>query len=128
MRGEAAYNLTENNDSVAWLGGFDIDLPFWNANLNVQETGTLVLDDTTNNKIVANFTTSFANDKIAPEVTVMYGVEKKDLVVMPKLAFKPDQNLTITASGMYIWCGNDDSEFKVWENNSFVNLGVMYQF
>lgn len=128
LRGEAAYNLTENNDSVAWLGGFDIDLPFWNANLNVQETGTLVLDDTTNNKIVANFTTSFANDKIAPEVTVMYGVEKKDLVVMPKLAFKPDQNLTITASGMYIWCGNDDSEFKAWEKNSFVNLGVMYQF
>ena len=128
LRGEAAYNLTENNDSVAWLGGFDIDLPFWNANLNVQETGTLVLDDTTNNKIVANFTTTFANDKVAPEVTVMYGVENKDLVVMPKLAFKPDQNLTITASGMYIWCGNDDSEFKAWEKNSFVNLGVTYQF
>ena len=137
LRGEAAYNLTKDtdgtdpyvqNNSVAWLGGFDIDLPFWNANLNVQETGTYVLQDTTNNKIVANITTSFANDKLAPEVTVMYGVENKDLVVMPKFAFKPDQNLTLTASGMYIWCGDDNSEFKAWENNSFVNLGVSYQF
>ena len=49
VRGEFAYNLTDDtdgtdpwvhNNSIAWLGGFDIDLPFWNANLNVQETGS----------------------------------------------------------------------------------------
>jgi len=153
VRGEFAYNLTEDtdgtdpwvhNNSIAWLGGFDIDLPFWNANLNVQETGSYILNNDecdkksgdvdydktayTNNKVVANVTTSFLNDKVAPEVTVMYGIERKDLVVMPKLAFKPDQNLTLTASGMYIWCGDDNSEFKSWEKNSFVSLGAKYQF
>ena len=58
----------------------------------------------------------------------MYGIENKDLVVMPKLAFKPDQNLTLTASGMYIWCGGDNSEFKSWEKNSFVSLNASYKF
>lgn len=153
LRGEFAYNLTEDkdgtdpwvhNNSVAWLGGFDIDLPFWNANLNVQEIGSYILNNDecdknaadvdydktayTNNKVAANVTTSFLNDKVAPEVTVMYGIERKDLVVMPKLAFKPDQNLTLTASGMYIWCGDDNSEFKSWEKNSFVSLGATYKF
>ncbi len=153
VRGEFAYNLTDDfdgtnpwvhNNSIAWLGGFDIDLPFWNANLNVQEIGSYVfhgdecdkntldvdygLNGYTNNKIVCNITTSFLNDKLAPEVTVMYGIENKDLVVMPKLAFKPDQNLTLTASGMYIWCGGDNSEFKSWEKNSFVSLSASYKF
>ena len=153
VRGEFAYNLTEDkdgtdpwvhNNSVAWLGGFDIDLPFWNANLNVQETGSYILNNDecdkhaadvdydktayTNNKVVANVTTSFLNDKVAPEVTVMYGIERKDLVVMPKLAFKPDQNLTLTASGMYIHCADEESEFYAWRKNSFVNIGATYQF
>ena len=79
-------------------------------------------------KIVANFTTSFANDKIAPEVTVMYGIERGDLVVMPKLAYKPDQNLTLTASGMLINCADEDSEFYAWRRNSFVSVGAKYQF
>ena len=153
VRGEFAYNLTDDtdgtdpwvhNNSIAWLGGFDIDLPFWNANLNVQETGSFILNGDecdkntmdvdynktgyTNNKIVANVTTSFLNDKVAPEVTVMYGIERGDLVVMPKLAFKPDQNLTLTASGMYIHCADEDSEFYAWRKNSFVSIGANYQF
>ena len=155
VRGEFAYNLTDDtkgtdpwvhNNSIGWLGGFDIDLPFWNANLNVQEIGTFVMkgdecdknkanvkygadvdycaNGYTNNKIAANFTASFMNDKIAPEVTVMYGVENKDLVVMPKLSYKPDQNLTLTVSGLFINCGDTNSEFKAWEKNSFVSLGA----
>ena len=153
VRGEFAYNLTDDvdgtdpwvhNNSIAWLGGFDIDLPFWNANLNVQEIGSFILNGSecdknkadvdygvngyTNNKIAVNLTASFMNDKVAPEVTVMYGIENKDLAVMPKLSYKADQNLTLTASGMYIWCGDDNSEFKAWEKNSFVSLGASYQF
>ncbi len=153
VRGEFAYNLTDDvdgtdpwvhNNSIGWLGGFDIDLPFWNANLNVQETGTMILNGSecdknkadvdygvngyTNNKIVANLTTSFMNDKVLPEVTVLYGIENKDLVVMPKLAYKPDQNLTFTASGMIINCADKDSEFYGWKNNSFASIGVKYQF
>lgn len=158
VRGEFAYNLTDDtdgtnswvhNNSIAWLGGFDIDLPFWNANLNVQETGTYILNGGkcdentkdkhksdvdydkkgyTNDKVVANLTTSFLNDKVAPEVTVMYGIERGDLVVMPKLAYKPDQNLTLTASGMIINCNDEDSEFYGWRKNSFASISAKYQF
>lgn len=51
-RGEIAYNLTEDhtgsnpwvkNNSIAWLGGFDIDLPIHNLNINFQETGNVIL-------------------------------------------------------------------------------------
>ncbi len=153
LRGEFAYNLTDDmdgtdpwvhNNSIAWLGGFDLDLPFWNANLNVQETGSLILNGDecdkragdvdyskkgyTNNKLVCNFTASFLNDKLAPEVTVMYGIERGDLAVMPKLAFKPDQNLTLSASGMIINCADEDSEFYEWRKNSFASLTASYQF
>ena len=58
----------------------------------------------------------------------MYGIENQDLVVLPKLSYNADQNLTFTASGMYIWCGDDNSEFKEWENNSFVSFSVNYSF
>ena len=59
-RWEGAYNLTEDiagdnpwvkNNSVSWLAGFDIDLPIHNLNLNVQETGTYILN---NDKIEEN--------------------------------------------------------------------------
>ena len=58
----------------------------------------------------------------------MYGIENGDLVILPTLAYKPDQNLTLTAKGMYIWCKNDDSEFAAWKKNSFVSLSAQYQF
>lgn len=152
LRGEAAYNLTEDvdgtdafvhNNSVAWLGGFDIDLPFWNMNLNVQETGTAILKNDeikssldvdynenayTNNKFVVNATTSFMNEKILPEVTVLYGIENGDLIVMPKFTFKPDQSLSLYVNGMYIYSRDDNSEFAAWKNNSFINVGMSYQF
>ena len=155
VRGEGAYNLTKDtdgsdpfvhNNSVQWLGGFDIDLPFWNANLNVQETGTYILNNDkitgtyekcdadynvngyTDNKVVANLTTSFANEKVAPEVTVMYAIESGDVVVMPKIAFKPAGEVTLTASGMYLWCKDDNSQFKAWDKNNFVQLGAEINF
>lgn len=156
LRGEAAYNLTEDvdgtnpwihNNSVQWLCGFDIDLPFWNMNVNVQETGTYILKNDkitgsayelydvdynkngySNNKIVANITSSFVNEKIAPEVTVLYGIENGDLVVLPKLTVKPTGDVSFIASGMYIWCRDDSSEFASWNKNNFVQLGASINF
>ncbi len=159
LRGEAAYNLTDDvagddpwvhNNSIQWLGGFDIDLPFWDANLNVQETGTYILKNDkiednvkntlygdseysstgySNNKLVVNFTTSFLNGKLAPEVTALYGFEHKDLVVMPKVTIKPASSFKIIGSGLAMWTADEEkSEFGFWHKNSFVQLGAEVSF
>ena len=157
LRGEAAYNLTDDlagddpwvhNNSIQWLGGFDIDLPFWDANLNVQETGTYILNNGeiedgkfktmdvdydsegyTNNKIVVNFTTSFLNGKLTPEVTALYGFEHKDLVVMPKVTIKPASSFKIIGSGLAMWTYDEEkSEFGKWHKNSFIQLGAEVSF
>ena len=157
LRGEAAYNLTDDvagddpwvhNNSIQWLGGFDIDLPFWDANLNVQETGTYILKNDKiedsifktadvdyastgylNNKLVVNFTTSFLNGKLAPEVTALYGFEHKDLVVMPKITIKPASSFKIIGSGLAMWTNDEtESEFGTWHKNSFIQLGAEVSF
>ena len=157
LRGEAAYNLTDDvagddpwvhNNSIQWLGGFDIDLPFWDANLNVQETGTYILKNSkiedsifktldvdyastgySNNKLVVNFTTSFLNGKLAPEVTTLYGFEHKDLVVMPKVTIKPASSFKIIGSGLAMWTKDEaESEFGFWHKNSFIQLGAEVSF
>ena len=137
-----------HNNSIQWLGGFDIDLPFWDANLNVQETGTYILKNSkiedsifktldvdyastgySNNKLVVNFTTSFLNGKLAPEVTALYGFEHKDLVVMPKVTIKPASSFKIIGSGLAMWTKDEkESEFGFWHKNSFVQLGAEVSF
>jgi len=155
LRGEAAYNLTEDtdgtdpythNNSVQWVGGFDIDIPLNNMNINVQETGTYILNNDkitdsnafdadynangkyTNNKLVFNVSDSWMNDKIVPEVSVLWGIENNDVLVMPKLTYKQSDGLSFALSGMYIWCKDDNSEFASWKDNSFVNFAVKCQF
>ncbi len=163
LRGEACYNLTEDtqgddpwvkNNSVQWLAGFDIDLPINNINVNIQETGTYILNNDkidgmfktydvdydandcyTNNRLVVNITDSWQNGKIEPEVTFLWGIERGDFVVMPKLNFKPNQDITFTLSGLLMFAKDKDSEFADWSgeedgflNNSYVNVGISCKF
>ena len=58
----------------------------------------------------------------------MYAIESGDVVVMPKIAFKPAGEVTLTASGMYLWCKDDNSQFKAWDKNNFVQLGAEINF
>lgn len=166
LRGEACYNLTEDtkgddpwvkNNSIQWLAGFDIDLPINNINVNVQETGTYILNNDklggpmgamkpydvdydsddcyTNNRLVVNITDSWQNGKIEPEVTFLWGIERGDFVVMPKLNFKPNQDITFTLSGLLMFARDNNSEFADWSgeengflNNSYVNVGISCKF
>ncbi len=167
LRGEACYNLTEDtagddpwihNNSVQYLAGFDIDLPIHNINVNVQETGTYILNGSkvddgegfasygalkstlrnydvdydkkgyTNNKLVVNITDSFMNDKICPEITALWGIERNDLVLKPMIKYKPNGNLSFILGGLYIHSDDKDSEFYEWRKNSFVNLAVVCKF
>ncbi len=155
MRFEGGYNLTDDvkgddpavrNNSVAWVGGFDIDLPIHNVNFNVQETGTVLLqgdkikdngdDDVnadandcfTNNKIVVDITDSFLHENLKLDLKALYGIERGDLVVMPKVTYTVKTDMDVSLGGMYVRCADEDSEFYAYEDNSFVQLGVSYQF
>ena len=158
IRAEGGFNLTEDidgdnpwvhNNSIGWVAGFDIDLPINNLNINVQETGTYTLGydkidkatnpykaydvdynygHATNNKIVVNITDNYMLEKISTDLTVLYGIERKDLVVQPKITFKPAPDFKLILSGAYIWCKDEESEFYGWDNNSFANVGVQVAF
>lgn len=140
MRGEIAYNLTEDtsgdnpwvkNNSISWVGGFDIDLPIHNVNFNFQETGTYILhrdkikdgdfalydvdyntdDNYCINKIVLNISDKWLHDKLSTECTTIYVIENKEWCVQPKIEYNPSEGLFLTLSGAYLYSDNENGEF-----------------
>ena len=163
-RGEFAYNLTEDiagdnpwvkNNSLAWVGGFDIDLPIHNLNINVQETGTYILkndkiedgafkayDVDYNsdgnyciNKVVLNVSDKWINEKLSTECMVIYGIENEEWCVQPKIEYNVVDGFTVTAKGAYIYSKNENGEFYNFTADStknhskaFAQLSVKYAF
>lgn len=162
-RWEFAYNLTRDfdgtnpyikNNSIAWVGGFDMDLPIHNVNINIQETGKLILKndevdklgaigDTdynsdgkyTNNQLVINISDKWLNEKLTTECTTIYGIECKEWCVQPKVSYNVVDGLTFTARGAYIYADNANGQFYNFtaENTkhhrkAFVQLSAKYQF
>lgn len=152
FRAEAAYNLTKDvagddpkvhNNSVAWVFGFDRDLPVSELNFNLQTQGKFVLNhdeikdsgDTesgtykTDNKLVLNISDNLAHGKLKPEVSAIYGFEHFDLIIMPKVTWYVSDGLEFSASGMYMQSFIESrSEFGNWHNNSFVQIAAKYTF
>ena len=163
-RGEFAYNLTEDiagdnpwvkNNSLAWVGGFDIDLPIHNLNINVQETGTYILkndkiedgafkayDVDYNsdgnyciNKVVLNVSDKWINEKLSTECMVIYGIENEEWCVQPKIEYNVVDGFTVTAKGAYIYSKNENGEFYNFTADStknhskaFAQVSVKYAF
>lgn len=152
FRGEAAYYLTDDvagddpwvhNNSVNWVVGFDVDLPIHNVNVNIQNNGAWVLsnnkivkaldadynadDRYTNNKIVFQISDTFFHEKLDIEMRLLWGIERGDFILMPRISYAFTPELEFALSGMYI-TGKDDSEFSYWQDNSFVQVGVKYTF
>ena len=162
-RWEAAYNMTEDfegtnpwikNHSVAWVAGFDIDLPIHNLNLNVQETGSYILqkdkikdgifanydvdynsdDKYTRNKIIVLLSDKWLNEKLTTEVQGIYGIEYKEFMVAPKIEYNVVEGLTFALRGVYLYCKEENGEFynftkdSVHHDKAFVQLTAKYQF
>ncbi|QTQ12001.1 hypothetical protein HRI96_07220 [Treponema parvum] len=154
-RFELAYNLTDDvagdnsavhNNSVAWVAGFDMDLPIHNLNVNVQETGAFILhgesiknngnydvdrdseDCYSNNKLSVNISDNFLHENLKTEILVVWGIERGDLSVRPQISYTVRTGIDLIASGMYIYCRDKDSEFYAWKDNSFVQAGIKYTF
>lgn len=155
FRAEAAYNLTQDvagdnprihNNSVAWVFGFDRDLPISELNFNLQTQGKYIInhdeiDDSknsidtekstykTDNKLVLNISDNLAHGKLKPEVSAIYGFEHFDLIIMPKVTWYVSDGLEFSASGMYMQSFIESrSEFGKWHNNSFVQIAAKYTF
>lgn len=154
FRAEAAYNLTKDtagddpavqNNSVAWVAGFDRDLPISELNVNIQGQGKHILhhdkiDDnreydtedgtfTNDIKIILNISDSWNHGKVKPEVSAVYGIQHYDLIVMPKITWYVSDGLEFSAKGMYMASyKSDKTEFEGWHNNGFVQFGAKYTF
>jgi len=157
LRSELAYNLTDDtdgddyavhNNSIAWLAGFDVDLPINNVNFNIQETGTYILnnDEITDstyetydvdynsddnyciNKIVVSLTDSFNHEKIKTELNGVWGIENEEYLIMPKVTVKVADDFDVALSGLYINSENENGEFYGYDDNSYVQLAAKYVF
>lgn len=155
FRAEAAYNLTQDvagdnprihNNSVAWVFGFDRDLPISELNFNLQTQGKYIInhdeiDDSknsidtekstyeTDNKLVLNISDNLLHGKLKPEISAIYGFEHFDLIIMPKITWYVSDGLEFSASGMYMQSFIESrSEFGNWHNNSFVQIAAKYTF
>lgn len=152
FRAEAAYNLTKDvagddpkvhNNSLAWVFGFDRDLPISELNFNLQTQGKFILNHDeikdsggteigtykTDNKLVLNISDNLAHGKLKPEVSAIYGFEHFDLIIMPKVTWYVSDGLEFSASGMYMQSFIESrSEFGNWHNNSFVQIAAKYTF
>ena len=148
-RWELGYNLTKDtagddpwvrNNSIEWLGGFDINL-FHNVNLNVQETGKYILKNDkiednqdifklagvadlgvsdvdynsdgkyVQNRLVVNISDTFLYEKLKPECTVIWGIENNEWCVQPKVNYNVFDGMNLGVSGGVIYCWNENGEF-----------------
>ncbi len=164
-RWEFAYNLTNDfdgtnraihNNSIAWVGGFDIDLPIHNLNINVQETGTYILKNSeiednadkqsqydvdfntdgtySRNKLIVLLKDTFLNEKLSVEAQVVWGIENHELCIVPKIEYNVMEGLTFAARGAWLYSRNENGEFYNFTENSvhhdkaFFELSAKYQF
>ncbi|HOX33112.1 MAG TPA: hypothetical protein PLB91_12340 [Spirochaetales bacterium] len=152
LRGEAAYYLTGDlegddpkvrNGSLDWLAGFDVDLPLSQLNLNLQTVGSYILgnegisaaDDVdydaegeySNDKVVARLSDSLGHEKILPELALLWGIEREDLVLMPKCAFVLKDDMRLELSGA-IFLGSGSGEFGAFAENHFAQARFSYSF
>ena len=158
FKSEAAYYMTEDfkgtdpavhNNSLQWVLGFDVDIPLNNLNLNVQNIGSHIIGfknvrqnnqdgkmdmdwntakKSTNNKLAFNVSDSWLHETLTDSVTVIWGIEHNDVVVMPKIKYKIKDEFYIEGAGAYIYAKDKKSEFSSWKNNHFAQVSFEYKF
>ena len=158
LKSEAAYYMTYDfkgtdpavhNNSVQWLLGFDVDIPLNNINLNVQNIGSYIIgfknvkqnnadgkfdmdwnaaEKPTNNKIICNISDSWLHETLTDSLTVIWGIEHNDAVIMPRIKYKIKDEFYIEGMGAYIYAKDKKSEFSAWKNNHFVQVCFEYKF
>ncbi|MFO7780789.1 MAG: hypothetical protein R6W94_04120, partial [Spirochaetia bacterium] len=156
LRAEAAYNMTEDfdgddpsihNHSIAYMVGFDRDLPVSNLNVNIQGRGEYLLanDEVSdngaadvdydagenehywNNTLVASVEDSYRNETITPSVDFLLTAETQDYVVRPGVEFVLADDATVDVRGS-IFEGDKDTEFGQFDDNDHLEVRFEYAF
>lgn len=157
IKSEFAYYMTYDfkgtnpavhNNSFRWVLGFDVGIPLNNINVNIQNIGQYTLGfknvqknaaeyfdmdwdaagKSTNNKIVINLSDSWLHERLKDSVTVIWGIEHNDAVIMPHLRYKIKDELYVEGIGAYIYAKDKKSEFSSWKNNHFMQVSFEYKF
>ncbi|AEV28007.1 hypothetical protein SpiGrapes_0143 [Sphaerochaeta pleomorpha str. Grapes] len=152
LRGEVAYYLTEDidgddasvhNNSLQYLAGFDTNLPYNEMNLNVQLIGSYIFNNDKissssdmdynaagkylTDKLVLQFSDSYNHAKAKPSISVIWGIEQKDLIVMPKFEYQLKDGFMVTALA-FLFTSDEDGEFAAYANNDFIQVQASYSF
>ena len=158
FRSEAAYymsydfkgnNPAVHNNSIQWVLGFDVDIPLNNINLNIQNIGSYILgfknvkennkngfidmdwnkaEKASNNKLIVNISDSWLHENLSDSITIIWGIEHNDAVIMPKIKYRIKDEFYVEGTGAYIYAKDKKSEFASWKNNHFVQLSFEYHF
>lgn len=152
LRMECAYYLTDDmdgddpavkNNSVQWVAGFDVDIPVHNLNLNAQTIGSYVLGNDgikaendvdwvpgknwSNDKITVDLSDTFDHEKVKAEMIALWGIERKDIVLQPRLSWRIGEGMSLIATGGCAF-SDDDGEFSSYDGNRFAELSAKYEF
>lgn len=143
-------DYSTHNNSIKWVAGFDRDLPWGNLNINIQELGSYTLnydkvkdnllsplhfdmdannaDYASNNKIIMKLSDSLMNETLKPSVSVLYGIEGVDFVIMPSVSYIVKDGFEVTANGNFVFSDDAKGEFKDYQDNAEVQFKAEYSF
>ena len=156
LRAEAAYNLTEDtagddplvhNNSIAYMAGFDRDLPVSNLNVNIQGRGEYLLSNEEvsdngagdvdfdpgenenywTNTLITTVEDSYRNQTINPQVDFLFTAETQDFVMRPGVELVLADDATVTVRGS-IFEGDEDSPFGQYDENDHLEVAFEYAF
>jgi len=135
-------NPAVKNNRIAWVVGGDRDLPISNLNLNIQFTGTKILDDEeikenhidysedgdyTSHRAIVKLEDSYSNEKIIPELTWIYNLSDNDYSLEAAVDYEMQQDLHLELSHK-IFHGDNESIFGQFEDNDYTSVGLRYSF
>ena len=81
-----------------------------------------------NNKLVVNISDSWLHENLTDSITIIWGIEHNDAVIMPKIKYRIKDEFYVEGTGAYIYAKDKKSEFASWKNNHFVQLSFEYHF
>ncbi|MDR0599039.1 MAG: hypothetical protein LBG84_03020 [Treponema sp.] len=150
LRAEAGANITGDlagddgrvyNPALVWSLGFDRDL-VWGINLNLQGNGSIRLMDRriggspltdteagkglSSTRITGVLSRKFFRDEVEFKTTALWGVEDRDFLVIPALAWSRGGVTLEIAGGVF--GGDEKGELGQYRNNGYLKTRLSYRF